>query len=127
MAKVFEDLECWELAADLDAKVFRLVKGSDIKNEFSLRNQMLSSSGSIADNIAEGFERGGNKEFMQFLYIAKGSCGELRSQIHRCMRGEMIDQLTHKDYVERCRKVSGKISNLISYLKTSEYKGNKFV
>jgi hypothetical protein len=58
MAKVFEDLECWELAADLDAKVFRLVKGSDIKNEFSLRNQMLSSSGSIADNIAEGFREG---------------------------------------------------------------------
>ena len=125
-AKYFEDLECWDKAANLDAEVYRLIKNSVIRTEFSLKDQMLSSSGSIADNIAEGFERNGNKEFTQFLYIAKGSCGELRSQFHRCKRREMIDHEIHQHFVNQCKDVSIKISNLISQIKSSEFKGAKF-
>ena len=68
MAKKFEDLECWQLSIALDKDVFELVENSNIKRYFSLKDQMLGSSGSVADNIAEGFERGGNKEFIQFLF-----------------------------------------------------------
>ena len=119
-------MECWDEAANLDAEVYRLIKISEIRMEFSLRDQMLSSSGSIADNIAEGFERNGNKEFKQFLYIAKGSCGELRSQFHRCRRREMIDQETYKKFVTQCKEVSVKIANLISYVQSSDLKGSKY-
>lgn len=126
MAKTFEELECWQLAAELDAKVYGLLNEGKIRTVFSLRDQMLRSSGSIADNIAEGFERGGNKEFILFLFISKGSCGELRSQFHRSKRRNLIEEETFIKFYNECRTVSTKISNLISYLKNSELKGNKY-
>src|SRR4051812_24618214 len=91
MAKNFEELECWQLAIDLDKSVYRFIMNSPVKSDFGLRDQMLRSVGSISDNIAEGFERGGNKEFIQYLFIAKASCGELRSQFHRCKGRELIN------------------------------------
>lgn len=126
MAKTFEELECWQIAIDLDERVYALVTEGKIKTLFSLRDQMLRSVGSIADNIAEGFERGGNKEFIQFLFIAKGSCGELRSQFHRCKRRNLIDENTFTTFYNDCRTTSVKLSNLITYLKNSELKGNKY-
>ena len=68
MAKSFEELECWQKAADLDSQIYNFIMNSKIRTEFELKDQMLRSSGSIADNIAEGFERGGNKEFIQFPF-----------------------------------------------------------
>ena len=127
MAKNFEELECWNLAADLDAEVYEFVINSKIGKDFPLRDQMLRSVGSVADNIAEGFERGGNKEFIQYLYISKGSCGELRSQFHRCKRRKLISQADFDTYYNSCRNLSGKISNLISYLKKSPFKGDKYI
>ncbi|MES2679824.1 MAG: four helix bundle protein [Bacteroidota bacterium] len=126
MGKTFEELECWQIAIDLDSEVYDLVNEGKIRTLFSLRDQMLRSVGSIADNIAEGFERGGNKEFIQFLFIAKGSCGELRSQFHRCKRRKLIEEKTFTTFYNNCRSTSVKISNLITYLKTSELKGNKY-
>lgn len=126
MAKAFEDLECWQLAIKLDKDIFDLIQTSDINRFFSLKDQMLRSSGSIADNIAEGFERGGNKELIQFLFISKGSCGELRSQLHRCKERCLIDEETFTSYFNKCRTISVKLSNLITHLKNSDFKGNKF-
>lgn len=126
MAKNFEDLECWQLAIKLDKEVFELIANTKIKQFFSLRDQMLRSCGSIADNIAEGFERGGNKEFVQFLFISKASCGELRSQFHRCKERNLIDESTFTLYFNKCRTVSVKVSNLITHLKRSEFTGNKY-
>ncbi len=126
MAKTFEELECWQIAIDLDSEVYDLVNNGKIRTLFSLRDQMLRSVGSIADNIAEGFERGGNKEFIQFLFIAKGSCGELRSQFQRCKRRKLIEEKTFTKFYNNCRSTSVKLSNLITYLKTSEMKGNKY-
>ena len=79
----FEDLEIWQEARDLCKFVFSITLSDAFKKDFKFRDQIRASSGSIMDNIAEGFERGGNKEFIQFLYIAKGSCGETRSQSYR--------------------------------------------
>ena len=126
MAKTFEELECWQNAIALDKEVYQLIMNSTIKTDFSLKDQMLRSSGSIADNIAEGFERGGNKEFIQFLLISKGSCGELRSQFHRCKLRNLLDETVFEKFYNQTRTVSVKISNLITYLKNSELKGNKY-
>lgn len=126
MARSFEDLECWQLAVELDKNVFDWMMRSGLNKDFSLRDQMLRSSGSIADNIAEGFERGGNREMIQFLSIAKGSCGELRSQFHRCKARGVIEQEEFENFVRRAVTVSTKIANLMGYLKTTEMKGPKY-
>lgn len=80
----FEDLEVWNLAREICSDVDYHFKTFALGKNYALRNQMERSSGSIMDNIAEGFDRDGNKEFKQFLSISKGSCAELRSQLYRC-------------------------------------------
>jgi four helix bundle protein len=125
-AKRFEDLECWSLAIKLDSDVFQFTSDSEVMKYFSLRDQMLRSVGSIADNIAEGFERGGNKEFIQYLYIAKASCGELRTQFYRCKNRGIISEAEFEKHHRQCTAISVKISNLITYLKSSSFRGNKF-
>lgn len=76
----FEDLEIWKLARELYKYVFKLTSREPFVSDFRFRDQMRDSSGSVSDNIAEGFERGGNREFTQFLWVSKGSCGETSNQ-----------------------------------------------
>jgi len=90
--KSFESMEIWQLAREINKEIFHLYKSSPLKQDSALWHQMNKASGSIMDNIAEGFERNGNKEFRQFLSVAKASCGELRSQVYRCYDREYLDR-----------------------------------
>jgi four helix bundle protein len=124
--KKFEDLEIWQMSFAMYKSVFQMCKSGDISKDFELRNQMRASAGSVPDNIAEGFERGGNREFFQFLSIAKGSAGELRSQIHRCLAVEYITEEQHKELILKSETISQKISNFMKYLNGSDIKGYKY-
>jgi len=81
--KNFEEIIAWQKARELCKKVKPVIDSMKYSGDHRFKEQLISSAGSIMDNIAEGFERQGNKEFVQFLYLAKGSCGELRSQVYR--------------------------------------------
>jgi four helix bundle protein len=122
----FEDLEIWQEARKLAKEVFLLSKETDLKTDFRFKEQIKASSGSVMDNIAEGFERDGNLEFRQFLSVAKGSAGETRSQIYRLYDCEYISEEQFKYLKNKYENLSGKIKNFITYLNKKDFKGNKF-
>ncbi len=90
--KKFEDILSWKEARELNRLMGKIIDSGKLKNNYRLINQIEGSAGSIMDNIAEGFEREGNKEFIQYLSIAKASCGELRSQLYRALDRRYITQ-----------------------------------
>ena len=122
----FEGLEIWQEARIISKVVFQLTNKKPFKNDFKLKNQIKGSSGSTMDNIAEGFERNGKGELIQFLSIAKGSCGETRSQSYRAFDYKYITQEELDDLVKRCTILSRKISSLMTYLKKSKLDGSKY-
>ncbi|EDP97237.1 four helix bundle protein [Kordia algicida OT-1] len=124
--KQFEDLEIWKLARILCQDIFKIGNSSDLKTDYKLYNQINVSSGSIMDNIAEGFERNGNREFIQFLSIAKASCGETRSQLYRILDRKYITSETFETLKTATLVLSKKISAFINYLSKSDMKGSKY-
>lgn len=125
--KKFEDLEIWQEARRLSIEIILISKNTDLNKDFRLKAQIKDSSGSVMDNIAEGFERNGNSEFRQFLSIAKGSAGESRSQLYRVFDNGYINDDQLKNLVSEYEKLSVKIHNFISYLNKKDYKGTKFI
>ena len=127
MSKVskFEDLEIFQSARKLCKEVYEITKGGEFHRDIRFVQQIHASAGSVMDNIAEGYEREGNKEFINFLYIAKGSCGEVRSQIIRASDVGFIDNDTSTRLYNDCIGLSKAISAFVKSLKTSGYRGSK--
>lgn len=122
----FEELAIFQKARELSKKIYPITQRGELKYDSRFVQQIRAASGSIMDNIAEGFERCGNKELINFLYIAKGSCGEVRSQL---IRANDIGYLAPEEYQELyndCRKLSAGIMNFIKEIRASEYTGAKF-
>lgn len=122
----FEEIQAWQLAREIAKDVWQLMESTPLGSDFALRNQINRSSGSIMDNIAEGAERNGNREFIQFLSIAKASCGEVRSQLYRAYDRQHITLEQFNSLIEKTELEGKKIGALMAYLSKSEIKGSKF-
>lgn len=122
----FTDLEVWQLALEIQNRIFELTKTEPLSKDFSLKDQMNRSSGAVMDNIAEGFGRGGRLEFVQFLTIARGSASELQSQLIRCAKRKYINPETFKELNKLVETNGKKIGAFIKYLNQSTIKGPKF-
>jgi four helix bundle protein len=125
--KSFEDLNVCKQARQLTQETYRLTRTERFSRDFGLRDQMQRAAVSIMSNIAEGFERGGNQEFIQFLYVAKASCGEVRSQLYVALDQGYATPNEAEKLLQSFKRLSGMISNLISYLRQSNLRGEKFI
>lgn len=125
--KKFEDLDIWIDARRLSKEIIKIANATKLNTDYKLKEQIKSSSGSVMDNIAEGFERNGNAEFNNFLSIAKGSAGETRSQLYRIFDNEYIDEATLQNLKTEYEKLSVKIHNFMNYLSKNDFKGTKFI
>lgn len=128
MAKIekFEDVIAWQLARKATRKVYSASSRDLFSRDFALVNQIRRASISVMSNIAEGFERSGNKEFIQFLAIAKGSCGEVRSQMYIPLDRGYIDQNEFDEIAGVLTETSKTISGFMKYLQGSPELGSKF-
>lgn len=128
MARIekFEELEVWQKAREICLFVNHLFQTTEIGKNYRLRNQMEGSSGSIMDNIAEGFDRDGNKEFVNFLSFSKGSVSELKSQTYRAFDKKLISKEEYNKLIEMCELEKNKLGAFMYYLRNSEIKGQKF-
>lgn len=124
--KKFEDIESWKKARQLTNEIYRTTATGGFVRDFGLKDQIRRASVSILSNIAEGFERGGDKGFCQFLAIAKGSCGEVRAQLYVALdqgylAGDAFDRL-----FTSATEVGQLLAGFIRYLKRSPLHGSKY-
>ena len=122
----FEDLEIWQESRDLCRRVRLFTFREPFNHEYRFRDQINAASGSIMDNIAEGFDRDGKKEFILFLNISKGSCSEVRSQSYRTFDSDYINQPELDELLLRTQRLKVKIGNFMNYLKKSPLTGTKY-
>jgi four helix bundle protein len=122
----FEDLEAWKISRELTKEIYRVSKNDSFFRDYGLRDQICRASVSVMSNIAEGFERDGNKEFVNFLSIAKGSSGEVRSQLYVALDQNYISETEFNMIYNKATQNSRVIAGLIKYLNQSGIKGIKF-
>jgi len=124
--KCFEDLRCWQTARELCKLIYKFTRKEKFSKDFSMVNQIKNSAGSVMDNISEGFDRAGNKEFIQFLSISRGSVAEVKSQLYRALDQNYVDDDEFHQAYDLANHTSKETTNLILYLKNSDMRGFKF-
>jgi four helix bundle protein len=122
----FEDLEVWKKARMFSKKVYVLTSDGTFSRDYPLKDQINKSTGSVMDNIAEGFGRGGNKEMVMFLSYAKGSAAETKSQLYRAFDRGHISEITLNDLLAEYEAIGKMLGRLMSYLQSSPFRGSKF-
>lgn len=122
----FEDIESWKSAREVVKMVYKVSSEAPFSKDFALCNQIRRSAISVVSNIAEGFEREGNKEFINFLSIAKGSCGEVRAQLYIALDQNYLDNKMFSTIYEKLCETSRQIAGFMRYLQQSEMRGHKF-
>jgi four helix bundle protein len=116
--KKLEDIEVWKRSCRLAVDIFKLTDSKELSQKWSLKDQILRSAMSVPSNIAEGFERDSTAEFKRFLQIAKGSCGELRTQLYILKSLELLPSQTLDQLISKCLGISSMIQSLVTHLKS---------
>ena len=115
----FEDIDSWKEARILVQIIYTAFKAC---KDYSFRDQVQKAAISIMSNIAEGFDRGSNKEYIQFLTIARGSTSEVRSLAYAAMDIGYVEEPVFRDIYERCKRISNLLNGFIRYLRSSARK-----
>mgnify|MGYP000673608909 CR=1 FL=1 len=121
----FEDIEAWQKARELTKAIYTLSNDGQFARDFGLRDQIRRASVSVMSNIAEGFDRGGIREFIQFLFIAKGSAAEVQAQLYVALDAGYIKQEQFKGLYDLAGDTGRLIGGFIRYLKSREQAGGK--
>lgn len=124
-AQSFEELHVYQQARELTNMIYKVTRQGDFSRDFGLSDQIRREAVSIMSNIAEGFERGSKTGFIQFLYIAKGSSGEVRVHAQIARDQDYIAESDFQNMVDTVRRISGMLSNFIAHLQQSMYQGEK--
>ncbi len=129
MAKIdsFEDLVAWQKSKPFAVKIYKVTDDGKFARDFGLRDQIRRASISIVSNVAEGFERKGNKEFLQFLFYSLGSVAEVKTQLIISYELNYIEENTFNELNEQIIEIQKIIKGLVSYIKQSDLKGSKFM
>ena len=122
----FEDVDAWKKARELVKIIYKTTAGGDFSRDFGLRDQIRRAAVSVMSNVAEGFERGGNREFQQFLSVAKGSAGEVKSQLYVALDAGHIDQKDFDHIYQLADETGRLIGGFLRYLSQSDHRGSKF-
>ncbi|WP_417352937.1 four helix bundle protein [Flavobacterium alkalisoli] len=112
----FEDINSWQKAREFNKKIYLITETDSFKRDFDLVRQLRRASVSISSNIAEGFERNTDREFVHFLFVAKGSAGEIRSQLYLALDLEYITQEVFNELLSDINEIARLISGFIKYL-----------
>ena len=122
----FEDIEAWQKARELTRQIYTLSGSGQFARDFGLRDQIRRASVSIMSNIAEGFGRGGNREFIQFLSTAKGSASEVQAQLYVALDAGHISEKQFKNLYSSTEEAARLIGGLLRYLRNNDFKGSKY-
>ena len=122
----FEDIEAWQKARELTKAIYAMSNDGQFARAFGLRDQIRRASVSIMSNIDEGFGRGGNKEFIQFLSTAKGSASEVQAQLYVALDAGYINQDQFQKLYSETEATARMIAGLLRYLQNSDFKGAKY-
>ena len=122
----FEDILAWQKARELTREVYAHSKTGAFAKDFGLRDQIQRASVSVMGNVAEGYDRGGDKEFIQFLSVSKGSCGEVKSHLYVALDQQYINPTQFNQLYNSTDEVGRLLAGFMAYLKQSDLRGRKF-